>query len=492
MGLLIPQLIFISTFGLDLLIALFLPHSILRARQLSYAAVLLLSFSVSCLLLMDFSWPALLLAFVSTFRFINYYRVGFGRMKPAELASRFDRTAVVLAVGSLPVSLVAFSGTDIAVAPALSFASLFGSTIFLVNTVMSLSQRGVRHKPEQQNAKLPTVSVCIPARNETRDLPDCIESILASNYPKLEVLVLDDCSYDKTPALLKEYAHRGVRFITGKEPDEDWLAKNQALDKLYAESSGDILIFCGVDVRFSPDSVSGIIMQLQSGSDMVGVLPHRGDAGERSLFIQPLRYWWELAVPRFGGGRPPVLSSCWAIKRTELKKLGAFAAYRRSVQPEAHFAKALRQTYEFVVSGSRFGVSSVKAPREQFDTAVRTRYPQAKRRPETVMLLLMLELVVFFVPFGLLAGAVIAGGFDYFAWLAVTALLIISVTNALVSSLAVRRSWPVGLITWPLLLIEEWYVLIRSMLAYEFGIVIWKERNICLPMYQVDAKLPKM
>jgi GT2 family glycosyltransferase len=189
---------------------------------------------------------------------------------------------------------------------------------------------------------LPTVSVCIPARNETKDLPGCIESVLASTYPKLEILVLDDCSYDKTPGIIKEYAHRGVRFISGQEPDNSWIAKNSAMNKLFEESKSDIVIFAGVDVRFSSNTVQYIIEQLEHGLlDMVSILPQRSDNHEGTVFIQPLRYWWELAVPRFFGKRPPVLSSLWAIKRKKLLAVGGFDSVKRSVRPEAHFAKRL-------------------------------------------------------------------------------------------------------------------------------------------------------
>ena len=40
--------------------------------------------------------------------------------------------------------------------------------------------------------QLPSVSVCIPARNETHAMSECLESVLASDYPKLEAIVLDD------------------------------------------------------------------------------------------------------------------------------------------------------------------------------------------------------------------------------------------------------------------------------------------------------------
>ena len=42
----------------------------------------------------------------------------------------------------------------------------------------------------------PLVSVLIGTRNRPQPLLRCLNSILSQNYPKLEVLVLDDCSQE--------------------------------------------------------------------------------------------------------------------------------------------------------------------------------------------------------------------------------------------------------------------------------------------------------
>ena len=46
------------------------------------------------------------------------------------------------------------------------------------------------------------ISVCVPARNEQRNIRLCVESILAQDYPNFEVIVVDDRSTDRTPAIL--------------------------------------------------------------------------------------------------------------------------------------------------------------------------------------------------------------------------------------------------------------------------------------------------
>ena len=66
---------------------------------------------------------------------------------------------------------------------------------------------------------LPTISVLVPARNETNDLLRCLDSIARSDYPKMEVIVLDDCSTElKTPQIIRDFAQQGMKFIAGSEP----------------------------------------------------------------------------------------------------------------------------------------------------------------------------------------------------------------------------------------------------------------------------------
>jgi hypothetical protein len=412
-------------------------------------------------------------------------------MNNKELVARYTRTTFWLFLTSVILAYLIYVEYTLNIY-SLSYVSFFGSLVLFFTTIFSFFRWRSRKLPQSKLEKLPTVSVCIPARNETQDLPECIETVLASTYTKLEVLVLDDCSHDKTPAIIKEYAHKGVRFIKGQEPNSTWVAKNAAMDKLFDESRGEIVIFAGVDVRFSPDSIYHIVEQLEYGLfNMVSVLPRRSGTSEASVFIQPLRYWWEISVPRLLGKRPPALSTLWAIRRKKLLEVGSFESVKRSVRPEAHFAKRLSNTYKFLMANSRLGLSSVKAPREQFDTALRMRYPQTRRRPESVLALLAIEIIIFLVPVITLATG-INNSDSLLTILGVTSIILLVVINTYISFLSVKKTWPIGFFSLPFLVLEEWYVLIRSMLAYEFGTVRWKERNICLPMLQVEKELPKL
>ncbi|MEK7621000.1 MAG: hypothetical protein AAB395_01455, partial [Patescibacteria group bacterium] len=62
-------------------------------------------------------------------------------------------------------------------------------TVFLFQ--LTLSSQRYKPKPGELGKinrldDVPSVSLCIPARNETHALADCLTSAISSDYPKLE------------------------------------------------------------------------------------------------------------------------------------------------------------------------------------------------------------------------------------------------------------------------------------------------------------------
>jgi glycosyltransferase involved in cell wall biosynthesis len=69
---------------------------------------------------------------------------------------------------------------------------------------------------------LPFVTVIVPCRNEERRIASCLESILANDYPKerMEILVLDGMSEDRTRKIVQEYARRDTRVRLVDNPQK--------------------------------------------------------------------------------------------------------------------------------------------------------------------------------------------------------------------------------------------------------------------------------
>lgn len=347
------------------------------------------------------------------------------------------------------------------------------------------------------DTNLPTLTVAIPARNETDDLEGCLTSLVASNYPKLEILVLDDCSQNKhTPEIIRSFAHAGVRFLQGKVPDENWLAKNAAYQQLYEEANGELLLFCGVDVRFQPGSLRELVAALQhKRKSMISLIPQNivpsPLTNRETTLLQPMRYAWELSLPRRLFRRPPVLSTCWLIRREVIASAGGFAAVSRSIVPESYFARvsAVQDGYSFMQSSADMGITSRKSGAEQRATAVRTEYPRVHRRIELVMVLSLTELGGVLLPYVLAVSCLLHAAPE--ALLAPSLLTIALLTVAYAAVVALTyRAWLVrALIQLPVAVVGNVVLLNYSMIRYEFFSVIWKDRNVCIPVMRVTGHL---
>ena len=279
-------------------------------------------------------WTVLILL-LSGYRLINLLRLIEDRMAADYLYRAAARSSFSLLAGQLLVLILAaadswWQPSALDLWYGLAAGQLLAALVILRSTrrqiAASQPPSGRRHYSDRD---LLTITVAIPARNETIDLEACLQTLVASDYPKLEILVLDDCSQDRrTPEIIRGFAHDGVRFIAGQPPAADWLAKNYAYQQLAAAASGELLLFCGVDTRFEPGSLRAMVeLQLSSQAAMISVLPANlppRKPGLEPWLVQASRYAWELALPRQWTKRPPVLSTCWLIRRAWLEQNGGF------------------------------------------------------------------------------------------------------------------------------------------------------------------------
>ncbi|HXZ12652.1 MAG TPA: glycosyltransferase [Candidatus Sulfotelmatobacter sp.] len=105
-----------------------------------------------------------------------------------------------------------------------------------------------------EDSQCPTVSILFTARDEAEKLPAALETFLALDYPRLEVVAVDDRSEDATPQILGA-AQRDSRlkFVRVNELPAGWLGKPHGLQKAFENSSGEWLVFTDADVHFSRD-----------------------------------------------------------------------------------------------------------------------------------------------------------------------------------------------------------------------------------------------
>ena len=143
-------------------------------------------------------------------------------------------------------------------------------------------------EPAPPPSNPPLISVCIPARNEERNIRPCVEGILAQDYPNIEVIVLDDRSTDSTPQLLADIASHDSRLhpISGSDLPAGWAGKPHALHQASASARSEWLCFVDADTFLEPEALSSCyIKALETNADMFTIMT-----------FQILGSFWEKAV----------------------------------------------------------------------------------------------------------------------------------------------------------------------------------------------------
>ncbi|MGB2621716.1 MAG: glycosyltransferase family 2 protein [Candidatus Acidiferrum sp.] len=144
-----------------------------------------------------------------------------------------------------------------------------------------------------EDADCPAVSLLFAARDEEEKLPAALRTLATLDYPRLEIVGVDDRSQDATARLLDEFAaaHGRFRALHIRDLPAGWLGKPHALQKAYEASTGEWLLFTDADVRFKPDALRRAI-----------TLAKRENLDHLTLFGDvELHGFWEKALVTFFG-----------------------------------------------------------------------------------------------------------------------------------------------------------------------------------------------
>lgn len=112
----------------------------------------------------------------------------------------------------------------------------------------------------------PRVSIVIPARNEERNLEEALRSVLAQDYPNVEIVVVDDRSTDRTGEILDRMAAADprLRVVHVTELPPGWLGKNHALELGSEGATGDYVLFTDADVVMEPTAVRRAVARMEA------------------------------------------------------------------------------------------------------------------------------------------------------------------------------------------------------------------------------------
>jgi chlorobactene glucosyltransferase len=167
----------------------------------------------------------------------------------------------------------------------ISTAILVGG-IFIVYWLHNQYHLDIVVEPVPPPSRAPLISVCVPARNEERNIRACVESILAQDYPSFEVIVLDDRSTDRTPEILHDLLMEtgslpsglkqqaaSLHIIDGADLPKGWAGKPHALFQASAAARGEWLCFVDADTFLSANTLTACHAKaVETKADMFSIM----------------------------------------------------------------------------------------------------------------------------------------------------------------------------------------------------------------------------
>lgn len=166
----------------------------------------------------------------------------------------------------------------------------------------------------------PLVSIITPVLNCSQYIEQCIQSVLAQDYPSIEHVLIDGCSTDGTLDIIKRYNDRypdKIVFIS--EPDG---GACDAWNKGWRLSKGEILGWLGGDDFYEPGAIATVVEFFKSNLDAYFVFGRCNLIDDRNRKI--------LTVGTNDFDLDTVLSSCTSVipnpsafyKQEVIKKIG--------------------------------------------------------------------------------------------------------------------------------------------------------------------------
>lgn len=169
----------------------------------------------------------------------------------------------------------------------------------------------------------PLVSVCVPARNEERDIGQCLTSLLRQDYPAFEIIVVDDHSTDATPKVIRSLEpNEKLTAIQGAPLPPDWLGKPFALHQAAEKAKGDYLMFTDADLVFQPTALTAAVQtMIDKDLGLLTMMPGTRFGSFWERCVQPVIFGFIASLTRFK-----------KVNDSQSKKamgFGAFLMFRR-------------------------------------------------------------------------------------------------------------------------------------------------------------------
>ncbi|MFZ2630261.1 MAG: glycosyltransferase [Desulfosalsimonadaceae bacterium] len=144
---------------------------------------------------------------------------------------------------------------------------------------------GIRNPAKRDSSnESALVSVIIPAFNSEKTISTAIESLLSQTWKNLEILVVDDCSTDRTPHLVNDYSQKDNRLhlIRAAMNQGAYVARNIALN----QATGEFVTCHDADDWSHPEKINKQVTHLLNNPTVIANISQLSRAGNDLKFFR--------------------------------------------------------------------------------------------------------------------------------------------------------------------------------------------------------------
>ncbi len=201
--------------------------------------------------------------------------------------------------------------------------------------------------------ELPTLSVLVAAKDEEANIGSCLEGLLAQDYPRMQIVVCNDRSTDRTPEIVAGLAARDPRLqpvhIATLPPG--WAGKNHAMHEAAQRATGEYFCFTDADCHFhSPKLLTAAVRAARRQNlDFLSVLPQLEAHTFWERVVQPpagaiMVFWFpphKVNDPR--SPRAYANGAFMLMSRRAYDILGGHEQVKTALNEDMHFARRAKQ-----------------------------------------------------------------------------------------------------------------------------------------------------
>lgn len=193
------------------------------------------------------------------------------------------------------------------------------------------------------------LSVIIPVYNEEETLEEIVRRVQATPFRK-EIILVDDCSTDRSPEILKQLESDNIRVFTHEKNS----GKGAALSTGFQHITGDIVLIQDADLEYEPAEYPRLLKPILDGhADVVYGSRFLGSTQRVHLFWHRAgNYAITLLSNMLTNLNLTDMETCYKVFKAEIARKINIKSKRFGVEPEftAKIARLHCKIYEVPIS----------------------------------------------------------------------------------------------------------------------------------------------